>query len=145
MLKGVLGVIVGYLAMAIVVFATLSGAYLTLGADRAFAPGTYEVSTLWLATSFTLSLIAAMVGGWVCSRIAGPGAVKALAGLVLVLGIILVIPALDPASDTRPTVRAADTPNLEAMTNARQPTWVSLTIPVLGAIGVLIGGSRKRS
>lgn len=49
MLRGILGVIVGYLVMAIVVIAGLSGAYLALGADKSFQSESYNVSTTWIA------------------------------------------------------------------------------------------------
>ncbi len=69
MLKTVGGVIVGYIVMFILVFALFSLAYLALGANGAFKPGTYDVSTLWLALSVIVSLAAAIVGGFICSLI----------------------------------------------------------------------------
>ena len=93
---------------------------------------------------FAASLIAAMIGGFVCSRISGPGALKVLAALLVVLGILLALPALDPANDPRPLVRPPDTPRLIALTNSRQPPWAAMTFPFVGAIGVLIGGRGKR-
>lgn len=144
MLKAVLAVIAGYVAMAAIIFVVFTGLYSAMGPDRAFQPGTYEVSGLWLVASFSVSLVAAILGGVVARRISGPGAARALAALVVVLGLVMAWPVLNPSADTRPTVRSAGTPNLEAMQNARQPAWVSLTIPLVGAVGVLIGGSRGR-
>jgi len=34
---------------------------------------------------------------------------------------------------------------MEAMQNATQPAWVPFTFPILGAVGVLIGGKLRRS
>ena len=145
MLKSVLAVIAGYVVMLVFIFLTFSGVYLAMGADRAFLPGTYEVSMLWLAVCFALSLAAAIAGGWVCGRVAGSAAApRALAALVLVLGVVMALPTLNPASDPRPTVRASDVPNMEAMTNARQPAWVAFLLPVIGAAGVMIGAGRTR-
>lgn len=145
MLKNVLAVVVGYVVMLVFIFVTFSGVYLAMGADRAFLPGTYEVSTLWLAASLALSLAAAIAGGWVCARVGGSSAApRALAALVLVLGVVMALPTLNPASDPRPTVRTGDVPNMEAMTNARQPAWVAFLLPVIGAAGVMIGARRSR-
>jgi len=143
-LKAVLAVVAGYLTMAIAVAMLSLGLFLLLGPDRAFQPGTYEVSTVWVVGCFAASLLSAMIGGFVCSRISGPGALKILAALLVVLGILLALPALDPANDPRPLVRPPDTPRLIALTNSRQPPWAALTFPFVGALGVLIGGRGKR-
>ena len=145
MLKKALAVIAGYVVMLVVIFVSLTGLYLSMGADRAFEPGTYEVSALWLALSLTLSLVAAILGGFVCARIGqSSGAVRSLAIIVVILGVIGAWPALDPAKDPRPSVRTGDVPNMEAMMNARQPPWVALSLPIIGAVGILIGAARVR-
>lgn len=106
MLRSALGVIAGYLTMALFVMATFSGVYLALGADRAFEPGTYEVSTLWLLTSFVLGSTAAILGGIVCTLVApGSRAPVALAVLVLVRGLGLAVPALLSADGELPLER----------------------------------------
>jgi len=145
MLKTIGGVIVGYLVMFIVVFATFSGAYLAMGTDGAFKAGSYEVTPLWLGVSFVLSLIAAIAGGFVCAAIAkNPKATMALAGLVLILGILFAIPVLTASNEGRPQVREASVGNMEAMTNARQPGWVAVLNPIIGAIGVMLGARLKK-
>src|SRR5687767_12248712 len=102
MARKILGVIVGYVVMALLIFLTFSVTYLALGAGQAFKPGTYNVSLRWTAISFVLSLIAAIVGGYTCALIAkSTRAAQVLAGIVLVLGIIVAIPALT-SNDTRP-------------------------------------------
>jgi hypothetical protein len=135
-------VIVGYIVMFCVVFLTFSGAYLALGPDRAFLPGSYEVSMLWNVLSVVLGFVAAVIGGMVCMMIAkdarGP---KWLAVLVLVLGLAFAIPVLQQAPVTEP--RTASVGNMEAMGKARQPPWAALLNPVIGVIGVLVGGRRR--
>ncbi len=144
MIRSILGVILGYLVMALVVMAGLTVAYLALGPDRTFRPGTYEITTAWLAVWGPVSLVAAIVGGVVCAKVSAhrtPAAVV-LAGLVLVLGGVTAaaqISAEPPTGDA--AVRTGDTPNFEAMTNARSPDWVHLANPILGAAGVLLGAS----
>ena len=144
MLKTILAVIVGYVAMAVVVFAVFTALYAAMGADRAFQPGTYDPSTLWVVCSLLVSLLAAVVGGMVAVRMGGRSATRALAILVVVLGVGLAWPAINAPAETLPAIRAADVPNMEAMRNTRQPTWVALALPFIGAVGVMIGGARSR-
>lgn len=144
-MRDVGAVISGYVVMLVLVVGLLSGLYLALGPDGAFEPGTYEPSVVWLIASTLLSITAALAGGFVCAAIAGVGrAPKALAVVVLVVGVVSAALMPSPQSDTRPTVRSAATPTLEAMMNARQPDWVSWTNPLIGAIGVLVGASWRR-
>lgn len=143
MLRSILAVVVGYVVMACVVFATFSIAYLTMGADGAFRPDSFEPSTVWIVTSFVLGFIAALVGGFVCAMIAkGSQAPLVLAGLVLVLGLLLAIPVITGSDE--PMVRTGSVGNLEAMQNARQPAWVALLNPFIGAAGVLAGAKARR-
>jgi hypothetical protein len=111
-----------------------------MGTDRAFKPGSYESSNLWLVISFILGAIAAVVGGVFCRLIAqSMTAVWVLAGIVLVLGFVMAIPVLraDPADQP---ARTADVGNMEAMQNARTPKAASIMNPLIGAVGVMIGG-----
>ena len=144
MARKILGVIVGYVVMALLVFLTFSVAYLAMGANHAFKPGTYNVSLRWIALSFVLGLIAAIVGGYTCALIArSTGAAQVFAGVVVVLGILFAIPVLT-GSDTRPNTRPAEVPNMQAMQNARTPAWVALLNPIVGAVGVLVGASIRQ-
>ncbi len=145
MARKVLGVIAGYIVMALLVFVFLTGAYLGLGVDSAFKPGTYEVSMLWVIISCVVGLVAAIIGGLVCAAITrSKRAVQVLAGIVFVLGILVAIPAFTTA-DRRPLNRPASVPNLQAMRNARTPNWVALLNPFIGAAGVLIGSRLKKT
>jgi hypothetical protein len=141
--RTVASVIVGYLAMFAVVFLSLSLAYLTMGQERVFQPGSYDVSAAWLAVMFAVSLAAALAGGFVCASIAtSPKAPVALAVVVVVLGILSAIPALMPLPAPQP--RQGDVGNIEAMNNARQPAWVALLLPVIGAGGAIAGAKSKK-
>jgi hypothetical protein len=139
MLRAVLAVIAGYLVMFVCVFATFSAAYLLMGPEGAFLPGSYQVSATWLLASFVLSLLAAIVGGIACAKIAPRGrAPMALAVLVLVLGFASAVPVMMSSGDP-PAVREGGVGNVEAMSNARQPVWVALLNPLIGAAGVMVG------
>jgi uncharacterized membrane protein len=145
MLRAILGVVVGYIAMAVFVFCLFTIAYLAMGADAAFRAGTYEVSMLWIVVSIVLSFIAALIGGFVCAVLSrSKRAVQVLAGIVLVLGILVAIPVL-MGNDVRPNVRTGNVPNLQAMQNARTPKWIALLNPVIGAVGVLVGAGLKKT
>jgi uncharacterized membrane protein YfcA len=90
-----------------------------------------------------LGFIAAAIGGFVAALIGRSGAVKIMAGLVLLIGaIVVVMTVFGPKAEE---IRTGGVPNMEAMMKAREPLWVAVVNPVLGAIGVFVGGSlRKR-
>lgn len=146
MFRSIAAVVVGYIVMLVLVFGTFTVAYLLMGTDNAFKPGAYDPSTLWLVVSFPLALIAAVLGGIVCALIARPAsrAPKALAIVVVILGLLGVVGVL---MNTRPDPgpRTGDVPNMEAMMNAKQPVWVAVANPIIGAAGVLLGARLRAS
>lgn len=147
MARSVLAIIIGYFVMAVFIFATFSCAYLALGADGAFRPGSYDVSPTWIVLSFVLGIAAAVAGGWACAKVAtSPNAPFALAGLVAVLGLTQAgYLATHPTEAPGP--RTADVPNLQAMQHAQTPGWINFANPVIGAAGVILGSrlARRRS
>jgi len=129
--------------MFAVVFLLLSLAYLSMGQERAFQPGSYDVSAVWLAVMFAVSAIAALAGGFVCVSVAtSRTAPVVLAVAVLVMGLLSAITAF--MSPPTPTPRQGNIGNLEAMTHARKPAWVALLLPVIGSGGTLAGAKLKR-
>lgn len=144
MLRNVLAVVLGYIVMGFVIFLGLTGAYLAMGADRAFTPGAYELTTLWLIVMFISSIVAALLGGIVCAKIARgrERATLALAVVVLVMGgVSIVMQAAKPEPAPEQLIRTGDTPNFEAMSNARTPLWVAALNPVIGVVGVFAGAA----
>jgi hypothetical protein len=145
MVRNILGVVLGYVAMFAFVFISFTVLYLILGADGSFEPGTYEVSLIWIIISFILGLAAAMLGGYLCVFISkNQKTALVLAGLVLVLGIAMAIPALGDASNEVHEMRSSDVPNMEAMQNAKQPVLMLLLNPIIGAIGVYAGSKLRK-
>ncbi len=143
--RTILGIVVGFLVMYLVVFVGLTAAYLGLGQDGAFQPGVYDVTPTWILIWLLVSLLAAVIGGFVCWWIGrGRGAALVLAGLVLVLGLALAVPVLTAPVPETPPARSGAVGNMAAMQNAREPVWMALLNPVLGAAGVLLGGWRRR-
>jgi hypothetical protein len=142
-MRSVLGAVLGYIAMFLIVFITLTASYFALGTERAFESNSYQVSPLWWSIMLIFSFIAAVVGGKVCRRIAGKqGSVIPLVAFVLVLGAASAVPAL-MASSGDVVVRTGNVALMEAMSNARQPTLVTLLLPLVAAIGVVMGGRKK--
>lgn len=145
MVRKIVGVIVGYVVMAVMVFLTFSLAYLTMGAAHAFKPGRFDPSLRWIVVSFVLAFVAALVGGYTCATIAkSKRAAQVLAGIVVVLGALVAIPALT-ANDTRPNFRVGNVTNMEAMQKARTPGWVALMNPLIGAVGVMVGAGLREA
>lgn len=143
MLKTIGGVVGGYVAMFLIVFVSFSLAFLALGPDGAFQPGTYDVTPVWLIVSFVLAFIAAVIGGFVSVTISDdPKVPRALAIVVIVIGLISAIQTMN--ADPVAASRGADVGNLAAMMNATQPTWVALLNPIIGVIGVMLGARLKR-
>jgi hypothetical protein len=145
MVRNILGVVLGYVAMFAFVFITFTILYFILGADGSFESGTYEVSLMWIIMSFILGLAAALLGGYLCIVISkNQKAALVLAGIVLVLGIIMAIPALKDSSNEVQEMRNADVPNMEAMQKAKQPPIVLLLNPIIGALGVFAGSKLRK-
>lgn len=143
MLRSIVGGIAGYIVMFVLIFAMFTALYLSLGADRAFAPGSYQVSMMWIAVSSLLGFAAAVVGGYVAA-LAGKGrmAVNVLVIIILLMSIVTIAMVMGaPAAE----VRSTDVPNLEAMSKAQTPLWVAILNPVLGIVGALIGGRLRKS
>ncbi len=145
MLKSVLGVIVAYILMFILQVAAFMTIYTLMGADWSFKPGSYQASTRWTAMQFTVVLVTTIIAGFICAVIAKGGkAPLALAAVVLVVGFgLAILPTVMRPADTH-EVRTGSVSNMEAMSKARHPTWVLFLGPVIGAVGVVIGGKLRR-
>lgn len=145
MVRNILGVVFGYVAIFIFVFITFTVLYFILGADGSFEPGTYEVSFIWIVLSFILGLAAAVLGGYICVLISkNQKAALVLAGFILVLGIAMAIPALGDTTNEVQEIRSADVPNMEAMQKAKQPVVMLLLNPIIGALGVFAGSKLRK-
>jgi hypothetical protein len=141
----IIGVIVGYLTMFVLISVAITVGFVVLGAGHAFKPGSFAASNLWTATGLVINLIIAIIGGVIAVAIAGRAkAAKVLAIVVFVLGLLLAIPTL-VVPRTGAVRTTNDVPMFEAMTKAEEPRWVPLTLPVIGVIGVMIGGKLKKA
>jgi hypothetical protein len=143
MLKSIVGIIVGYLAMSVVAFCAYTGAYLGLGAERAFEPDTYALSGIWIGLVVVITIIAGFVGGLTCAAISKSrttGLVFAL--IVFVLSFVFELPNI---TDPTPKARAGDVANMVAMGKAQPPLWLCILNPFLGGAAILMGTRMKKS
>ena len=144
MVRAIVSVVIGYVTMFAAIFLTFSGLYLLLGQDLSFRPGSYEPSVLWTVIGFALGVGAAVLGGYVCARIARTATPpKVLAGVVLVIGLVSAVPVL-MAAETPAETRTGEVGNLDAMMKAKQPAWVAVANPFVGLAGVLLGARLRR-
>ncbi len=135
------GIVLGYVVMVAFVLATFSLMYMILGAKGTFQPGSWAPSAIWAIMSVLLGLVGAILGGAACAAVARQkNAAKILAVIVLVLGFAFVIPMVTGSGETPTGPRPDEVAMTEAMQNAQQPLWTALINPVVGALGVLIGG-----
>ena len=142
MLKSIIAVVVGFIAMTIFSIAAFSCVYLAMGADRAFQPESYDISTLWMVAMVVLSLLGGVVGGFVCAAISkSMGVCKVFAGIALALGLLSAI--VTTMKERPDTARTGDVPVFRAGTVAQTPLWLCLLNPVLGAAGILLGARKK--
>lgn len=142
MLKSILGVIVGFIVMMIFCFAIFSGAYLALGAERAFESASYDASTIWMVIMVAVALITGLLGGLICAAISKSKATcQVFAGIVLALGLFSAVVTM--MKEHPDSVRSGDVPIFEAMEKTQTPAWLCLLNPVLTAGGVLVGARKK--
>ena len=139
MIRKILGAVVGYVVYFFCVFLLFTGLSVALGPDRLFLPGNYEPSALWIIGALSIGLIAAVIGGYVAALIGKSGAVRIMAGLVVLIGVIVFVGLF--RENIPPEPRTVDLPIMEAMFKAREPLWVAAVNPLLLVIGVFAGGA----
>jgi hypothetical protein len=143
MVKTVLGVVGSFVAMMVFFFALFTALYLMLGAERVFEPGTFQISTLWIALALGGSLVAGILAGFLCLVITGSfRACQVLAVIVFVTALAMCFSSM--TADQTPRPRAGDLPAMEAMQQGQAPVWMHLLSAVLEGAGVLTGARMKR-
>jgi hypothetical protein len=131
--------------MVILQVATFMTVYTILGANWAFKPRAFQASTRWTLMQFCVLFVTAAIAGFVCALISkSRKAPLALAAVVLLLGFIAGTAKVATQGPDPHDVRVAPPSNMEAMQRARNHTWVIFLGPVIGAVGVVIGGKLRR-
>ncbi len=145
MARSIIAVIVSYITMFVLNFLGFVSLYMLIGQENAFKPRSYLASNRWIAISFAIIFVTAIIGGLICAAIAKGGkAPLALAIVVLVLGFLLAIPSVIKHKNNANLVRVGNVSSAEAARLAYWPVWTPFAFPIVGAIGVLIGGKLKR-
>ena len=143
--RSIIAVIVSYITVFVLNFLAFVSLYVLIGQNHAFKPRSYLASNRWIAISFAIIFVTAIIGGLICAAIAKGGkAPLALAVVVLVLGLLLAIPSVIKHQRNSNLVRFGDVSAAEAARLAYWPVWVPFTFPFVATIGVLIGGRLKR-
>ena len=147
MLRSIAAVVLSYIAMALIVVAAFAGLLLGLGFDRLFEPGSWKGNLFFCIAVPTITAIAGLFGGWMCTKIGrGKGPAMALSALVMVVGMIMAYITMQKPEPTGPR-----DPNMsikEFKDKGREPTWVAISNPIIGAFTVLLAArfttSRRR-
>jgi len=161
-----IGVLAGYLAMATLVLLTLVPATMLIDLDRLRDPAT-GIMTTWFVfmVEWPVSLFSAVIGGVIAALVGGRAgretAIRALAIFVVVVGgIAAAIEVVGRVTDDRAVVvegelAGTSVEETEAETLAAregdtatdgeepppiQPLWDAMSLPLLGALGVFLGG-----
>lgn len=144
MLKSILAIIASYAAMFIFMFAVFTGCYFALGVEGTFQTDSYNVTTVWAALTVVVSLLAGIIGGFVCAAISkSKRTCQIFAFIVFLIGLLAcVVPAMQRSPDA-PNVRAGEVSNTDAMRLQVSPLWLHLLTPVVSAAGVLLGARMK--
>jgi hypothetical protein len=144
MLKSILAIIVGYLAMFILFMALSAGLYFVLGIERVFQADSYEISRLWIGVTIAVGFLSTIFAGYLCAAISGRWLTcQIFALIVFLLTLWQCVSALRSNSEG-PNVRAGEVTFLEAITHAVAPMWLHFVNPVVNGVGVLLGARLKR-
>jgi hypothetical protein len=138
MIRPIAGVVLSLAAMAALVFAGSIALWFAVGVDRVLTPGSFDGTPLLNVWSVAVSVVGALAGGWLCYRISeSRTAVVVFAGLCLVMGLGN---AFAQRAKPEPGPRPSGVSVLEAVKLRKEPPWFTLLVPVVGAVGALIGG-----
>lgn len=139
MLRSIVAVVVTYIAMTVLIMGLFAGLWFGLGPDRLLQPGSWKGNLFFSIAAPAITVVVGLFGGWMCAKIGrGRKPVMALGGLVLVVGLIVAYFTLQkpyPADPREPGLTMQ-----QMMEKGREPTWLAILNPILGAATVLIGG-----
>ena len=145
MVRSIIAVIVSYISMFVLNFLGFVGLYAIVGPSHAFRPRLYLASNRWILMGVAVMFVSGIIAGLICAAIArGRKATLALAGLILVVGLLLAIPSVMKSRANAGMVRVGDVTSMEAMEKASWPVWAPLVFPFVSAVGALVGGKLKK-
>ncbi len=145
MVRTVAAVILGYVTVVVLSIAAAGLSWAIFGAEGAFAEGSTVASTGWAVSSCVFGFIAAVVAGAVAAAVGKHPTnlpVKVLAAFMLVFGLALALFTMGVEPPPFPEdLEIAELSFVEAGQYATNPVWYLFVIPVVGCVGVLIGGA----
>lgn len=145
MVRSIIAVIVSYISMFVLNLLGFVGLYAIVGPSQAFRPRLYLASNRWILMGVAVMFVSGIIVGLICAAIArGRKATLALAGLILVVGLLLAIPSIMKSRANAGMVRVGDVTSMEAMEKASWPVWAPLVFPFVSAVGALVGGKLKK-
>lgn len=121
--RSILAILAGYLTMLVGVSGALAFAAVVVLGELPTEPRPFDGPTSFLWIELVIALFAAIAGGYVCALVARDAErkhVRILAGLMLVLGAVSV------ATET-----------------GLKPLWSSVAVPLVGIVGVWLGGQLR--
>ncbi len=141
-MRNIAGAVLGWVVMFAGVVILFSVLWMVLRAEGSFRPESWEISGMWALGSIVVGLLAALPGGFVCSKVAADSrGVWMLVALVVILGVADALTGAQVVEGTRPEGVSMT----EAMMSGQQPQWIAWLNPVLGTVGALIGARLARS
>jgi hypothetical protein len=145
MLRVIAGVIVGYAVSVVLALVGIIVAWAIFGFEGAFAENSTVASTPWSITVCAFGFVAGVAAGATAATIGRHPeqlAVKVLAGLILLLGLGIAVMSMGNEPQPVPAEWAdGGVGFLEAGAAASNPPWYDFVIPIVGAVGVLVGGN----
>jgi len=139
MLRSIIAVIGSYIVMAVLIVGVFMGLWLGMGPDRLLEPASWKGNMLLTIAAPAITVIGGLFGGWMCAKISrSRKPVMVLAGLVFVLGMTMAFFTLQEPEPTGPRDPAMTMDQI--MEQGREPTWLAILNPIIGAGAVLIGG-----
>jgi len=143
MIRTIAAVIVGYIVSVVLTVVGIFVAWAVFGVEGAFAENSTVASTAWSLTILVLGFGAAVAAGATAAKIGGSQTgVKVLAALMLVLGLGIAVMSMGVEPVAVPVEWAdGEVSFLEAGEVASSPTWYNFAVALVGAVGVLLGGS----
>lgn len=150
MLRSIVVVVASYILMTAVIVIAFMALWIGMGPNRLLEPGTWKGGLFLSIAAPTITVVAGLLGGWVCAKFAsggragtggsgkGRGAVLALAALVLVLGGISAAVTLQKPYPSGP--RDPNMTTEEFFKQGREPSWLAIFNPIGGAAAVLVSG-----
>ena len=127
MLRNLGAAVLGYVTMFVVVFVLGLIMVLVVGGGGALIAGTIVVN-----------LVAAILGGIVCAKVAADGR-----GVVILMAAIVVISvalAMMPDAPVGEMMQGVEGEMADMMDDLEQPAWMTWANPLVGVLGVYLGG-----